>query len=89
VFSAGMKIVKNLENTIWQCFWRLFNKVLWIIYAYLRHLESYYCILRWILCIGRPSFFFFISSKFQPCFRDSAPLYFQGLYMYDSDKRFS
>jgi hypothetical protein len=50
VFSAGMQIVvdKNLENTIWQCFWRLFNKALWTIYAYLRHLESYYCILRWI-----------------------------------------
>jgi hypothetical protein len=28
VFSAGMKIVidKNLENTVWQCFWSLFNK---------------------------------------------------------------
>jgi hypothetical protein len=47
---------KNLENTVWQCFWRLFNKVLTTIYAYLRHLESYYCILRWIKCI-RGSFF--------------------------------
>jgi hypothetical protein len=56
VFSAGMKIVvdKNLENTVWQCFWRLFNKVLWTTYQYmhyLRHLESHYCILRWIKCI--------------------------------------
>jgi hypothetical protein len=55
VFSAGMKIVidKNRENTVWQCFWRLFG--FWTIYAYLRHLESYYCILRWIKCIrGHP-----------------------------------
>jgi hypothetical protein len=37
------------ENTIWQCFWRLFNKVLWTIYICI--LESYYCILRWIKCI--------------------------------------
>jgi hypothetical protein len=60
VFSAGMKIVidKNLENTVWQCFRRLFNKVLWTIYAYLRHLESYYCIVRWIKCI-RSNFFSF------------------------------
>jgi hypothetical protein len=39
-----------LENTVWQCFWRLFNNVLWTIYAYLRHLESCYCIVRWIKC---------------------------------------
>jgi hypothetical protein len=39
VFSAGMKIVfdKNRENSFWQCFWRLFNKV-FELYAYLRHL---------------------------------------------------
>jgi hypothetical protein len=57
VFSAGTKIVvtKKLGNTIWQCFWKHFNKVLWTIYAYLRHLESYYCI---------PSHFhFFLKSE--------------------------
>jgi hypothetical protein len=58
VFSAGIKIVvnTNLENTIWQCFWRLFNKVLWTIYTYLMHLESYYCILRWVKCIREVNF---------------------------------
>jgi hypothetical protein len=37
-------------------FLKAFNKVLWTIYAYLRHLESYYCILRWIKCIGEVIF---------------------------------
>jgi hypothetical protein len=50
--GAWMKIVidKYLENTVWQWFWRVFNEV-FELYAYLWHLESYYCILRWIKCI--------------------------------------
>jgi hypothetical protein len=54
VFSRDENIVidKNLENIVWQCFWRLFLNVLWTIYAYLSHLEPYYCILRWINASG-------------------------------------
>jgi hypothetical protein len=48
-FSAGTKIVvaKNLENTIWQCFWRLLvlNKILWTTGIWS------HCIRRWIKCI--------------------------------------
>jgi hypothetical protein len=54
VFSAGLKIVvdKNLENTVFEDF----LKQGFMNYAYLRQLESYYCILRWIKCIRQVIF---------------------------------
>jgi hypothetical protein len=76
MFSAGMKIAvdKNLENTVWQGFWRLFNKVLWTIYAYLKHLESYHCILRWLNASGviLKNIFFVSAGRpawAEPCIR--------------------